>query len=92
MLAAAVLAAAPARALTRAEFEAARGSYELSDGRFAHLGGSPHRPRLQFGDGAAMALVDAGGGRIASADGRIELRLVVHANGSVSGLRLIQQR
>jgi outer membrane biosynthesis protein TonB len=89
----AVLAAAvaPALAMTPAEFEAARGRYELSDGRVAHLGGSARRPSVVIGAGPALALAAARDHGLASPDGRLELRFDVQPNGVVTGVRVTQR-
>jgi hypothetical protein len=91
---AAVLAAAvaPALAMTPAEFEAARGRYDLSDGRVVHLGGSARRPMVVIGAGPALALAATRDNRLASTDGRLELRFDVQPNGVVTGVRMTQRR
>ena len=79
------------RAMTRAEFEAVRGRYELSDGREVHVGGTVRRPSVVIGAGPALALAAARDNRIASTDGRLELRFDVQPNGVVSGVRMTQR-
>lgn len=84
-------AVAPALAATRAEFEALRGRYELSDGRELNVGGSARRPMVVIGAGPALALSAARDNRFASADGRLELRFDVQPNGIVTGVRVTQR-
>lgn len=93
VLVAAMLAAAaqPAWATTRSEFEAARGRYELSDGRAMDLGGSARRPSVVLGDGEALPLETRRDGTLASADGRLDLRFVVQPNGPVTIVRVTQR-
>jgi hypothetical protein len=88
-----VMAAAvsPVLAMTRAEFDAARGRYELSDGRVMDLGGSARRPMVVIGAGPALALAAARDNRLVSADGRIELRFAVQPNGVVTAVRVTQR-
>lgn len=84
LLAAGALAAAPLPAMTRAESEAARGRYELSDGRVMHVGGTAHRPAVVIGAGPALALAAARENRLATAAGRVELRFDMQPNGVVT--------
>jgi hypothetical protein len=93
LMAAAVLSAAvaPAIAMTRAEFEAVRGRYELSDGREMHVGGTLRRPSVVIGTSPAVALAAARDSRLGSADGRLELHFAVQPNGVVTGVRVTQR-
>jgi hypothetical protein len=88
-----VLAAAvvPALAMTPAEFDAARGRYDLSDGRVMHVGGTVRRPSVAIGAGPALALAVARDNRLASADGRFELHFDAQPNGLVTGVRMTQR-
>lgn len=90
-LAALATAAAAAAAMTAAEFEAVRGRYELSDGREMHVGGTVRRPSVAIGAGPALALEAARGHRVASPDGRLELRFDLQPNGVVTGVRVTQR-
>jgi hypothetical protein len=94
LVALAVLSAAVAPALaspSRAEFEAVRGRYDLGDGRDLHVGGTARRPSVVIGAGPALPLAMARDNRLASPDGRVELRFQVQPNGVVTGVQLTQR-
>jgi hypothetical protein len=91
LLAASALVAAPLPAPTQPESEAARGRYELSDGRATHVGGTVRRPAVVIGAGPALALAVARDNRLAPADGRLELRFGAQPNGAVTGVRMTQR-
>jgi hypothetical protein len=84
-------AVAPALAMTRAEFDDARGRYDLRDGRVMNLGGTARRPLVVIGAGPALALAAARDNRLVAADGRVELRFAVQPNGVVTGVRVTER-
>jgi len=78
----------PVAAMTSEAFHAARGSYDLSDGRAMHLGGSPRRPLMELDGAAAQPLTTGPNGQVVTADGHVALHFITRPNGLVTGVRL----
>jgi hypothetical protein len=70
----------------------ARGRYALSDGRTLELSASGRALSADLGNGRSHRLQPAGANRWASADGRLQVQLTLHANGVVDGLVLTEWR
>lgn len=70
----------------------ARGRYALSDGRTLELSAAGRALSADLGNGRSHRLQPTGMNRWASADGRMQVQLTLHANGVIDGLVLTEWR
>jgi hypothetical protein len=79
-------------ALSSAEFDALRGSYQLDNGAVLHVAGPHGRPVAEIDEGGPTLLQAITPNQLASADGRLRIDFLAAANGTVSAVAVTMSR